>query len=209
MALCCLRIFSFLFQWSKDMPITLGDTSITGLGVGSGIPANTLSGRVAAANANLGAVLQVIQNTTDGGGTTSTNDYAEMLNASITPTSASSRILIFYQIGASTGDNQPFSARIRRNTTVVGSNTAAGGSSRQGNMASAANAQYSPQHQMQVIKGHFLDSPATTSAITYRLDISPRSDIGNREWRLGQIWSETGAGYSMPVKTTIILMEIA
>jgi hypothetical protein len=31
MALCCLRIFSFLFSWSKDMPITLGNTDITGL----------------------------------------------------------------------------------------------------------------------------------------------------------------------------------
>jgi hypothetical protein len=34
MALCCLRIFSFLFSWSKDMPITLGDTSITGITTG-------------------------------------------------------------------------------------------------------------------------------------------------------------------------------
>jgi hypothetical protein len=42
MALCCLRIFSFLFQWSKDMPITLGDTSITGLGVG-GLPSGTVN----------------------------------------------------------------------------------------------------------------------------------------------------------------------
>jgi hypothetical protein len=42
MALCCLRIFHFSFQWSKDMPITLGDTSITGLGVG-GLPAGTVN----------------------------------------------------------------------------------------------------------------------------------------------------------------------
>jgi len=42
MALCCLRIFTFLFSWSKDMPITLGDTSITGLGVG-GLPAGTVN----------------------------------------------------------------------------------------------------------------------------------------------------------------------
>jgi hypothetical protein len=37
MALCCLRIFSFLFSWSKDMPITLGDTSITGITGNQGI----------------------------------------------------------------------------------------------------------------------------------------------------------------------------
>jgi len=42
MALCCLRIFSFLFSWSKDMPITLGNTTITGLGVG-GLPAGTVN----------------------------------------------------------------------------------------------------------------------------------------------------------------------
>ena len=191
------------------MPITLGDTSITGLGVGSGIPSNTLSGRVLAANANLGSVLQVVENSTNGGGTTSTNDYAEMLNASITPTSTSSRILIWYQVGTGTSDNQPTSARIRRNTTVIGSNTATGGSSRMGNMASAGNGNYSPQHIMQVQSGQLLDSPATTSAITYRLDISPRNDDGNKTWRLSQIWSETSNGYSMPMKTTIILMEIA
>jgi hypothetical protein len=191
------------------MPIVLGNTDIAGLGVGSGIPANTLSGRVAAANANLGAVLQVVENSTDGGGTTSTNDYAEMLNATITPTFTTSRILIFYQVGTSTSDNQPTSARIRRNTTVIGSNLATGGTSRMGNMASAGNGNFSPQHIMQVQSGQLLDSPATTSAITYRLDISPRNDAGNRTWRLGQVWTDGSSGFSMTVKTTIILMEIA
>jgi hypothetical protein len=46
MALCCLRIFSFLFSWSKDMPITLGDTSITGItgnqGIGTDAPSYQL-----------------------------------------------------------------------------------------------------------------------------------------------------------------------
>jgi hypothetical protein len=197
------------------MPIVLGDTTITGLGVG-GLPDGTInaddiaSGAITRAKMGYaGAVLQVVQNTTDGGGTTSTNDYAEMLNASITPTSTSSRILIFYQIGTGTSDNQPTSARIRRNTTVVGSNATTGGSSRMGNMASAGNGNYSPQHITQVTKGHFLDSPATTSAITYRLDISPRNDSGNITWRLGMPWSDLTGGYIMPVKTTITLMEIA
>jgi len=52
MALCCLRIFSFLFSWSKDMPITLGDTSITGLGVG-GLPAGTVNATTLASTLNL------------------------------------------------------------------------------------------------------------------------------------------------------------
>jgi hypothetical protein len=57
MALCCLRIFSFLFSWSKDMPITLGNTDITSstgnLGVaGTGslvLPAGTTAQRPATA----------------------------------------------------------------------------------------------------------------------------------------------------------------
>jgi hypothetical protein len=194
---------------NTDRTITLPDNAGTILTSDSSLTSANLSGRVPAANAPSGSIIQVLQYTTNGGGTFSSNDYVEMFSGQITPSATSSRILIMYQIGASSSSNQPFSSRLRRNTTVIGANIASGGSSRQGNMASAANANFSPQHQMQLITGHFLDSPNTISEITYRLDLSPRNDIGSITWRLGQIWSELTNGYSMPVVTTLTLMEIA
>jgi hypothetical protein len=77
------------------MPITLGDTSITGLGVGTGIPANALSGRIPASNANLGSMLQVVHdhNYIASESAVSVGSFYNFNTISITPRSNNSRIL--------------------------------------------------------------------------------------------------------------------
>jgi len=105
MALCCLRIFSFLFSWSKDMPITLGDTTITGLGVG-GLPAGTVNATTLASSAVTaakmgysGAILQQVRNapTSAIGYSQAVSSYTEVTTAfrtAITPLSASSILIL-------------------------------------------------------------------------------------------------------------------
>jgi hypothetical protein len=117
--------------------------------------ANTaISGRIATAQQPIGAVLQVVANTTI---TSSTSANAVALTLSITPSSTSSRILI---LGALEGERVAGStsnyifAQVRRNTSNIRGFLNAGG-------YQLTNGTRNFNTVM------FIDSPATTSAITY------------------------------------------
>jgi hypothetical protein len=186
----------------------IADSAVTDAKIAS-LSASKLTGQLPDANAPSGSVIQVVEFTTNGGGTYSSNDFVEMMSATITPTSTTSKIFIMYQLGVGFSDNQPASARIRRNTTVVGSNTNGGGTVRLANMSAGMFSEYSVMDRVHGIQGKFLDSPNTTSEITYRIDVSPRNDIGNLSWRLGWAWQSANDGYIHRVLNSITLMEIA
>ena len=91
------------------MPITLGNTTISGLGVG-GLPAGTVSAANLEDNAVTrdkigyqGAWLQLIHNFTDSTG--AFNDQSTHLETFITPTAASSRILVMGLLGGNCTDD--------------------------------------------------------------------------------------------------------
>jgi hypothetical protein len=132
MALCCLRIFSFLFSWSKDMPITLGDTTISGLGAGSYLPANALSGRVPAGNAPLGSVIQVVNHVTtsravisqSGGTTITSTSGGQYASFSVTPLSSTSKLMLLsstFFIGERSNASDAIYAAAFYDTTLIGS----------------------------------------------------------------------------------------
>jgi hypothetical protein len=91
------------------------------------------------------------------------------LQVSITPSSTSSKILVFGNIngGYGTSDNYNYQWQMLRNSTVVGSGVngsytwAAMGQFRQWSGASSY-----------IVPFQFLDSPATASAITYKMQIN-------------------------------------
>jgi hypothetical protein len=139
-------------------------------------------------------VKQVVTAVTTSGTSTSSTSYVDVtgLSATITPSSASSKILIFisspycdhYVSGASTSLTGKFQI-LRGATVVVGDgyralSNYASTSSFDNNMAFSQSA---------------VDSPASTSALTYKLQIKVNS--GTWEWA-------TPAG----VPASIILMEI-
>jgi hypothetical protein len=179
MALCCLRIFSFLFSWSKDMPITLGNTTITGLGVG-GLPSGTVNATTLADSAvtrakmgYAGAVLQVVQTVkTDRSSTTSMSPVdVPGLSVSITPTSASSKILVITNINYGGGSNMYGAFFVQRGTSnlVVGSYAT-------GSQSAATIGVGVPTDNFKTaVAAHtFLDSPNTTGAITYKVQFQSR-----------------------------------
>jgi hypothetical protein len=91
------------------MPITLGNTSISGLGVG-GLPANTVNSTTLADSAVSrdkmgfqGAWLQLVHNFTDNTG--GFNDQSTHLETFITPSAASSRILVYGLLGGNCTDD--------------------------------------------------------------------------------------------------------
>lgn len=100
--------------------------------------------------------------------TTNTAAYVDVTGwaATITPTAATSKVLVFYT--AVTSGNQDYwvAFQIVRGATVVGNGTATG-------LATAANKvtrELSANGGVQAM-GMYLDSPATTSATTYKMQI--------------------------------------
>jgi hypothetical protein len=133
------------------------------------IVATQLTGTIAAARLPAGTVLQVVSTAkTDTFSTTSTS-FVDVtgLSVTITPSSASSKILVFAQVSASmTGDaGQAFSFK------VVGGNTASYIGDSAGNRVRGVFgvAGVSGGAYMAASSIMYLDSPATTSATTYKI----------------------------------------
>lgn len=135
-----------------------------------------------------GSVLQVVNATTLGATTTSGSTFiATSLVATITPTSSSSKILVFGQgfATASQSQSQPQITLYRGATDVVGTNYGFG------NIYSN-NGGYGEG----MLPFSFLDSPSTTSATTYTIYLR-NNGVGNAVF---------GAGDR---RSVITLLEIA
>lgn len=139
------------------MPITLnGSGSITGLSSGAGVAATALSGQVPDANAPSGSVLQVVQAITATSADYTTTTPTQRVSLSITPLSAGSRILLLYTAGdcAASGTSAVAGAMdFYRNGSSIRSVTREIGRGL--------------TYSQSVVSGNFLDSPNTTSSITY------------------------------------------
>jgi hypothetical protein len=192
------------------MPITLGDTSITGLGVGGGIPANTLNGRVPSSNANLGSILQVVQGTYDGGASMNGQGVTlDVVSCTITPTSSSSRILLMSHFLGGSNDAGGNSVWFRRNSTDIGQSSQTG-TGQVGTGFWLQSRYYSPSDNQGGGSMFYVDSPSTTSAITYTVRVRNRTDSSNAlRLNLNWAYSSNTVGFQHPGVCTIIAMEVA
>ena len=130
-----------------------------------------------------GKILQVLQTVkTDSFSTTSTSftDITGMTRA-ITPSASDSKIMIFINLTASATGSTNMVTRflLLRNTTAIALPSATG--SQYGSFVD----QRYVGNDSRNISFHFLDSPSTTSAVTYKLQMTRGSDgttvqIGNR-----------------------------
>ena len=149
----------------------------------------TSSRGIAAASLPAGAVLQVVNATYSTETSSSSSTYADTgLTATITPTSASSKILILVsQVGVVklSSDTGVGIRLIRGSTTIVQMESLSGANGTVvGNYIGAVSTNY-------------LDSPATTSATTYKTQFNSYSNTASVKVQVGSVTS------------TITLMEIA
>jgi hypothetical protein len=170
--------------------MTVGNGDITGI----------TRGAIEATAIGAGAVLQVVQSNYSTTVTVSTNTYTDTgLSASITPTSATSKILVLvqqslYTAAASGGTGGGL--KLLRGATDIYNPMPADATGPFGFYVSApglylmANLQY-------------LDSPATTSNITYKTQGRPYSSGA------GQSVSFQVTGGALNAGSSMILMEIA
>jgi hypothetical protein len=117
-----------------------------------------------------GKVLQVV-NTTAGSTSSSTSTYVDHISLSITPTSASSKILVLFSSGNTTkaGVNRGLQSRLVRDATAILQITT---------VAARSDAN---ENRVGAIGCNYLDSPATTSSTTYKVQINSYnndSDVG-------------------------------
>lgn len=139
--------------------------------------------------------------------TTSGDTFMDItgFSVSITPSSASNKILIFVNTNINQGslDGCPF--RVTRNGTAFGGGTVVG--SRQSSwMMSASNVTNGSQG---TVAGMFLDSPATTSAITYQVQGLGSSSGGVFYVNRTATYSNDARGYNTATASTITVMEVA
>ena len=172
--------------------------------------ANTqISGRMTRTQVPLGSVLQVLSVTdtthyTFNSGSSSQYTYYDVsgLSLTITPTSSSSKILILAEICASqTADSFNAFFRASRDSTAIGIgvNGVWGGTS-----TSAIRTHNGSE--IGTVSINFLDSPATTSATTYKVQICNSGGSGSPSYvnrpAINTGWEMTGA-------STLTIMEIS
>jgi hypothetical protein len=159
-----------------------------------------LAAGAARANFGAGAVLQVVQGTSSTPLNLNTTTLTDIpATVTITPTSASSKILVIYNSsGIARGQLDSLGLQLLRNSTVVMARSRyAYHGSPDGNSA------ISPAP----INVSYLDSPATTSAITYKVQAQIETTDGTAGWQINT--STTLPNISATNLATIIAMEIA
>lgn len=152
-----------------------------------------------------GSVLQVVSVTKTDTFSTSSTSWVDVtgLSASITPVSSSSKILILATVHASnTAAGTRFGIRAVRNSTAicVGTDTGTRTPSSSSNEARANTGHITP------LSINYLDSPATTSSTTYKIQTNC-FDTGTTVFNRG--YSDADSTSVTRVASTITVMEIA
>jgi hypothetical protein len=151
-----------------------------------------------------GSILQVVQTVkTDTFSTTSTS-YVDVtgMSASITPKSTSSKILVMTNLKVAVSSTRYAYISLLRNSTPIYTGTPAGvnrdSNAQSANMSAAV-------AQVLAANSTFLDSPATTSTVTYKVQMRVNSDTGF----LNRSNTDTDATEFPRSASSIILMEVA
>ena len=181
------------------MPLILdGNGDITGLVAGA-LPSTVIGA---------GGVLQVVSNTkTDTFTTSSTTDVAITgLFATITPTSASSKILVLVNVGAcgTTVDDYTVYFSLYRSASVI---TGAVGDAASSRKVCSSASRNSADGRYQSSSIMHQDSPASTSSLTYACYMSMES--GGSTACMNRSANDTNASNFPRTISSITVMEIA
>ena len=188
---------------NTDRTLVLPDEAGTMLTT-AGVPASAMPA---------GSVIQVVQGRNDSI-TTTVNGAGLSIDAvsvSITPTSSTSKILLISEVYAGGASGQPGATSVffLRNGSGIGQSSKTGtGIAAIGSMIQSRG--YSNGDNMGAAQISYLDSPATTSTITYTTRMTTRTDatVG---LRLNFCWnySSNTQGFHSPCVSTITALEIA
>jgi len=194
---------------SLDAPAVAGNNTLV-LPGGNGTNGQYLqtngSGALSWSTVTSSKILQVVQAFKSDTFTTSSTSFVDLtgLSVSITPASASNKILVqCFMTGGCTTAGPTTLFRITRDATGIAIADAAG-SRPQGTTRFAIN---DTNHGTST-SACFLDSPATTSSITYKVQVRAQSGFTSTINRTGND-SDGGDAYQARTTSNIIVMEVA
>jgi len=172
----------------------IATVSSTGLAMASG---KTLTGNAI----SYGKILQVVSVTKDTSFTTTSGSFVDItgLSVAITPSATSSKILVLMNIasGNTTSTGATFTQLVRGSTAI-----SIGASSETGEPTTGYTSQAA--YDMGQVAVQYLDSPSTTSATTYKLQVRSNGSQTAVINRTGEYQSQQGN-----VASGITLMEVA
>ena len=152
-----------------------------------------------------GAVLQVLQAAKTDTFSVTGQTWTDItgLSVSITPTSATSKILVFYSLATSYNTSgSSGGVRLIRNSTAIYLGDAAGSRNQASNWG-----QLQFTWEVENMSNSFLDSPATTSATTYKLQLI--SGYAGQTVYVGRSYGDTDGADQARTASSITVMEIA
>tara|TARA_R110002126_G_scaffold16063_3_gene64854 strand:- start:195 stop:740 length:546 start_codon:yes stop_codon:yes gene_type:complete len=177
-------------------------TKVTGEGVGA------VTNQFSSANMPAGSSLQVVSTTktdtfsTTAGGASPTDITG--LSVSITPSSTSNKVLVMFSVTIGAGGLSTTGIRLMRGSTAISIGDAAGDRPRM--TANGAGMSANNWNAMTVATS-FLDSPSSTSAVTYKLQMVGNGQATNYVNRTGRDSNNTNEDYRATSHITV--MEIA
>jgi len=198
------------------MPITIaGSGTITGISAG-GLPDGVITTDDIAASAitrakmgYAGAILQVVQTIKTDTFSTSSTSLTDLtgLSVSITPSSASNKILVKVSLGLVAGnlDNITVGFLVLRGSTGIFAGDAAGSRPQLSFRTSAITGD---NHGLGGVGFMGLDSPATTSLVTYKVQLMVQSGYSAYINRTASD-ANTSESYGGRTACSIIAMEVA
>ena len=181
------------------------DLIVTGKIKDANVTAAKLASGAARTNFGAGAVLQVVQGVnTNVQNSLTSSTFADIpnLSAVITPSSTSNKILVMVSLYGGATSN--CSVRLMRGSTPIAVNTNSPTGSRR--VSSAGDLYSNSQNTGSTISITFLDSPATTSSTTYKMQYLV---LAGYQLCLNSNYNDVDANYVTRGISTITLMEIA
>ena len=185
------------------MPIVLnGSGTVTGISAG-GLPDGIIQAADLASGVG-GKILQVVSTTKSDTFSTSSDSFTDVtgLNASITPSNSSNKVLVLVHVSGNCDQNARINMRLVRGSTTIGMGDAYSNRSR------TFGGIYAPNNDSttETVSCVHLDSPSTTSATTYKIQItfgSPATIYINRS----DNWSDSATHNTGT--SSITLLEVA
>ena len=153
-----------------------------------------------------GKIGQVLSATKTDAFTTTSTSYTDItgITINITPAATSSKVLVTFSVTASTDTaDRVFGFQLVRGSTAIG----AGGSSGSRSVGTVAGAVETKNTKMNSYSMNFLDSPSSTSALTYKLQTKAQTG-GSNTVRINSNGGDQDANYNFRTISTITVMEV-
>jgi hypothetical protein len=200
---------NLILNGSTSGSVTLSSPAVSGT---TTLTLPTTSGTIITSASSLtasqmptGSVLQVVSATKTDTASTSSSTFADItgLSVSITPSSASNKILIIASINVSwVNGTTKGGARLMRDSTAIAIGDASGSRTRVTGGLYVATENYSPF----TISSNHLDSPSSTSATTYKWQFSSMDNTGTIY--VNRANSDPDASSTPRTVSSITVMEI-